>query len=706
MEKPTLSKKPGALFSIVICVVATLTLFSSFLFVGARAAEAATSEWHVSWWNFTGWKEWGYEIGESSFPAIFDYDWKDGAIFGEYKDNIGFKATMEIYVNKAEPVFFEIGSDDGSRLFVDGEMVIDNWEGGVYRTKSVTLNLDVGKHYLELWYFEGTGWARVSFECDQDVLIGQEIEQSIPPWTFWVPIALGIGGITVTVTVLALKKRKKAVPTPSPPGYPPKKPQFHPDMPQTCPGCGVEVKPEMVHCHRCGRRLRLPSPEPSLIPSAMTEIEKRRLGLLTIFGILFGAIVGYKYPQLAPTYTIGPLDPAVEQTYLVNILIRIVLGALLGGSISRLPTSRKLRAHRIGKKRAMPAGALTGGLLGFLLLVLAHTYTYGMGVVDYTLWFGSIIVGCTVGAVAGLMLSSTEPYVRTIGAGMVGAMFGIIIVDLFLVLLIAKAQTTMGIASPEFRAYTISLLQEYLIPLSIFGGLLGSISATTLIVSKTKATKISTLTISKSKMLGSAIRGALFGSLAFWAPVTMKPELFFVSPTISLIVGGLLGGIAGVALAVPKAYAKAIGEAILLAIALSLVGVAYAIMLYDSLNLTNFFSMYLGFVVGAGGPLLFYIFTYIGSRHRENYMKHLEMSSFWFSPSRLQFPSHRIIARIYLAIAMGFIIAVMPMIETSGYYHNTEYVSRILKPLGLVGYIVIWALLGTAIAVIGRLLDV
>jgi len=123
-------------------------------------------EWQVTWWAYqqtgtNGWK--GQKIGESTFPTTFNFNWQDGVVFDDRSDNICFVAIMTIHMDKTDPIFIQIGSDDGAKLFVDGNLVIDMWTAGPYRTKNTTLNLSTGDHFLELWYFESDGWARVSF---------------------------------------------------------------------------------------------------------------------------------------------------------------------------------------------------------------------------------------------------------------------------------------------------------------------------------------------------------------------------------------------------------------------------------------------------------------------------------------------------------------------------------------------------------------
>src|SRR3989338_2655834 len=58
----------------------------------------------------------------------------------------------------------QLTSDDGSRLYLDGKLVIDNWGGHPYTLKSAKVNLEAGKSYdLRIEYYENWGDASVKF---------------------------------------------------------------------------------------------------------------------------------------------------------------------------------------------------------------------------------------------------------------------------------------------------------------------------------------------------------------------------------------------------------------------------------------------------------------------------------------------------------------------------------------------------------------
>jgi len=134
------------------------------------------TEWDVIWKTFTPEGEWGGEVGRSTFPSTFTYDWGTGKVYDVYGDYIGFSATAIIYVPRTGPVSFTIGSDDGSLLYIDGQKVIDLWWDHGYITKTVVVDLSEGKHYLGLLYYERIGGAKVSFTADSDVLTWEETE--------------------------------------------------------------------------------------------------------------------------------------------------------------------------------------------------------------------------------------------------------------------------------------------------------------------------------------------------------------------------------------------------------------------------------------------------------------------------------------------------------------------------------------------------
>lgn len=59
---------------------------------------------------------------------------------------------------------FYLSTDDGSRLWIDGVQVIDNWGHHAVEEKSATVKLAKGEHDLRVDYYEEYGWAAAHLE--------------------------------------------------------------------------------------------------------------------------------------------------------------------------------------------------------------------------------------------------------------------------------------------------------------------------------------------------------------------------------------------------------------------------------------------------------------------------------------------------------------------------------------------------------------
>lgn len=138
---------------------------------GPAGPATVFAQWAVHWRTLTGDLQWGSEVGTQTFCSTFDYNWGSGVVFLGYDDYIGFQATMQVKMQRNGPVSFIIGSDDGTRLYIDDVLQIDNYAQGPYHTSSKIINLSQGTHTLTLWYYDVTSSARVSFNCDSDILM-------------------------------------------------------------------------------------------------------------------------------------------------------------------------------------------------------------------------------------------------------------------------------------------------------------------------------------------------------------------------------------------------------------------------------------------------------------------------------------------------------------------------------------------------------
>ncbi|RMG94663.1 MAG: hypothetical protein D6705_15535 [Deltaproteobacteria bacterium] len=97
------------------------------------------------------------------------FKWKEAAPFKTFPED-GFSARFDTCVvldEEVEPVF-RLSSDDGSRLFVDGLLVVDNWGSHPLRVRSGSIALEPGVHHLRVEYFEHTGPAEVELDASFD----------------------------------------------------------------------------------------------------------------------------------------------------------------------------------------------------------------------------------------------------------------------------------------------------------------------------------------------------------------------------------------------------------------------------------------------------------------------------------------------------------------------------------------------------------
>ena len=77
------------------------------------------------------------------------------AINRSYSFGIDFRG--QVWINASGDYLFTLTSDDGSLLYVDGQLLLDNNGTHAAYPKSLTLSLRRGWHSLRVPYFEGAG---------------------------------------------------------------------------------------------------------------------------------------------------------------------------------------------------------------------------------------------------------------------------------------------------------------------------------------------------------------------------------------------------------------------------------------------------------------------------------------------------------------------------------------------------------------------
>jgi len=139
---------------------------------------------------------------ESGFPGLVNrFEWF--AI--EYKGNFKVKNTGHYT--------FRLVSDDGSKLFIDKKLVIDNDGGHPTTSRTGEIDLDNSLHSITVQYFQGPRYEIAlqlfaGFNKEEEIFPGKYIELSTPghnPHTMWLIFVL----IIVLLLIIYIYSKKK-----------------------------------------------------------------------------------------------------------------------------------------------------------------------------------------------------------------------------------------------------------------------------------------------------------------------------------------------------------------------------------------------------------------------------------------------------------------------------------------------------------------
>lgn len=91
------------------------------------------------------------------YSRKLEFDWEKAAPFrGMPKDKWSAIYTTCLTVEEEAEYRFRLTSDDGSRLYVDGEKLVENWGPHAPRTRNGKVLLEPGTHELVVEYFESS----------------------------------------------------------------------------------------------------------------------------------------------------------------------------------------------------------------------------------------------------------------------------------------------------------------------------------------------------------------------------------------------------------------------------------------------------------------------------------------------------------------------------------------------------------------------
>ena len=130
-----------------------------------------------------------YEYFEGAFNALPDFDQlqvvESGVVSGldlsprNQNDNFAFRFSGQIQIDTAGSYNFFTASDDGSQLFINGQLVVDN--DGLHGTveASGSINLSAGSHDIVVTYFERTGGENLTVSYEGPGISKQEIPENL-----------------------------------------------------------------------------------------------------------------------------------------------------------------------------------------------------------------------------------------------------------------------------------------------------------------------------------------------------------------------------------------------------------------------------------------------------------------------------------------------------------------------------------------------
>lgn len=116
---------------------------------------------------------------------------------GQSMTDYSLRYSGYIEISTAGTYTFETTSNDGSKLYIDGELVVDNDGAHIKRVRSGSMSLSAGKHRLVLVYFQRGGSQTLRLKYSG----ADTSEVLVDPLTTGVITAGGQATGVVTVTV-------------------------------------------------------------------------------------------------------------------------------------------------------------------------------------------------------------------------------------------------------------------------------------------------------------------------------------------------------------------------------------------------------------------------------------------------------------------------------------------------------------------------
>ena len=151
--------------------------------VGGRPGDGGDAPWRAEYFKNRTLS--GYPHFRTHHRSM-DFNWGRSAPLEAWvEDHFSIRWETCLRVEKLARITFRLASDDGSRLYIDDERIIDNWgEHGFDLVASRTVVLNPGTHRVRVDYFEGTGSARIRLTTNTQ----------LPDSMEWLPLPAGTDG--------------------------------------------------------------------------------------------------------------------------------------------------------------------------------------------------------------------------------------------------------------------------------------------------------------------------------------------------------------------------------------------------------------------------------------------------------------------------------------------------------------------------------
>ncbi|MGH2542641.1 MAG: PA14 domain-containing protein, partial [Ardenticatenaceae bacterium] len=167
-------------FSFLLLIAALLLAMVPAAYAQEVGIEATDQTWQVRYWNNTT---------RSGNPVVSreETEINYASTTGSFASGVnvdGFSARYEKYLDVPAGTYrFQATVDDGVRIYVDGNLILDKWFDGAARSYTADAALTSGYHYVVVDYYENRGFAQLQFNWGP----ANTPPPATGPWTaeFW-----------------------------------------------------------------------------------------------------------------------------------------------------------------------------------------------------------------------------------------------------------------------------------------------------------------------------------------------------------------------------------------------------------------------------------------------------------------------------------------------------------------------------------------